>query len=79
MIENIINKNKVLAIIIRSNYSQDGIKFFTSGEFSQQLGYTNRPKGYKITPHSHNKVERRIETTDKILIIKSGKVRIDFF
>jgi hypothetical protein len=79
MIENITNKNKILAIIIRSNYNQEGIKFFTPGEFSQQLGYMNRPKGYKITPHSHNKVERRIETTDETLMIKSGKVRIDFF
>ena len=79
MIENITNKKKILAIIIRSNYNQEGIKFFTPGEFSQQLGYMNRPKGYKITPHSHNKVERRIETTDETLIIKSGKVRIDFF
>lgn len=79
MIENITNKKKILAIIIRSNYNQEGIKFFTPGEFSQQLGYMNRPKGYKITPHSHNKVKRRIETTDETLIIKSGKVRIDFF
>ena len=79
MIENIINNNKILAIIIRSNYNQEGIKFFTPSEFSQQLGYMNRPKGYIITPHSHNKVERKIETTDETLIIKSGKVRIDFF
>ena len=39
----------------------------------------NRPKGYIIAPHSHNKIERKIETTNETLIIKSGKVRIDFF
>ncbi len=79
MIENITNNKQILAIIIRSSYNKEGINFFTPGEFSQQLGYMNRPKGYIIAPHSHNKVERKIETTNETLIIKSGKVRIDFF
>ena len=79
MIENITNNKEILAIIIRSSYNKEGINFFTPNEFSQQLGYMNRPKGYIIAPHSHNKVERKIETTNETLIIKSGKVRIDFF
>ena len=39
----------------------------------------NRPKGYSIAPHNHNKVKREVLTTDETLIIKSGKVRIDFY
>ena len=39
----------------------------------------HRPKGYKIIPHHHNNVKRVIKTTDETLIIKSGKVRIDFY
>ena len=79
MIEKIINKKKLLSIIIRASYKSEGIKFFTPNDFSQQLGYMNRPKGYTITPHNHNKVKREIVTTDETLIIKSGKVRIDFY
>ena len=79
MIEKIINKKKLLSIIIRANYESEGIKFFTPNDFSQQLGYMNRPKGYSIAPHNHNKVKREVFTTDETLIIKSGKVRIDFY
>jgi len=39
----------------------------------------NRPKGYSITPHTHNKVQRQIEDTQEVLFIKSGKVRFDFY
>ena len=79
MIEKIINKKKLLSIIVRANYKSEGIKFFTPNDFSQQLGYMNRPKGYSIAPHNHNKVKREVLTTDETLIIKSGKVRIDFY
>ena len=79
MIEKIKNKKKLLSIIIRANYKSENIKFFTPKDFSQQLGYMNRPKGYKITPHHHNKIKRKIITTDETLIIKSGRVRIDFY
>ena len=39
----------------------------------------NRPKGYEIPPHIHNKVVRNVEFTNEVLLIKSGKVRVDFY
>ena len=39
----------------------------------------NRPKGYEIPPHLHNKVKRSVEYTNEVLLIKSGKVRVDFY
>lgn len=77
--EKIIHNNKIFAILIRENYSGEGISFFTPDEFSQQLGYMNRPSGYKIKPHMHNKVSREVFYTQEVLFIKSGKVRIDFY
>ncbi len=68
-----------LAIIIRSEFKDNGIKFFTPGEFSQQLGYMNRPAGYIIEPHVHKSVERKIEFTKEVLFIRSGKLRVDFY
>lgn len=79
MIETIKSNEKILAIILRANYKSDGISFFTPNEFSQQLGYMNRPKGYKILPHLHNKVKRNVEYTNEVLLIKSGQVRVDFY
>ena len=79
MIENVIHKKKILSVIIRANYKAEGIKFFTPNEFSQQLGYMNRPKGYIISPHLHNPIPREVKFTKEVLFIKSGKVRVDFY
>lgn len=79
MIDKVIFNNRLLAIIIRSDYSKDGIEFFTPNDFSQQLAYMNRPAGYVITPHIHNKVERNVLYTQEVLFIRNGKVKIDFY
>ncbi|MCI9843880.1 hypothetical protein [Flavobacterium pectinovorum] len=79
MIENIQHNNLLLAIIIRSEYKKEGIEFFTNDNDSQQLGYMNRPEGYVIAPHRHNLVPREVHLTQEVLLIKSGKVRVDFY
>ncbi len=79
MIESILHNGQMLALILRTNYNAEGISFFTPNEFSQQLGYMNRPAGYVIPPHVHNPVQREVHFTKEVLFIKSGKVRIDFF
>lgn len=79
MIEQITYDNKLLAIIICSDYHKEGISFFTPNDFSQQLGYMNRPKDYVIEPHVHNLVERKVDLTQEVLVIRSGKVRVDFY
>lgn len=79
MIEEVKLNEQLLALIIRSAYHKEGISFFTPGDFSQQLGYMNRPKGYVIDPHVHNLVERKVTLTQEVLYIKKGKVRVDFY
>lgn len=79
MIEHIDFNGKLLSIIIRKEFKKDGIEFFTPDDFSQQLGYMNRPKGYVIPPHVHNPVAREVQYTKEVLYIKSGKVRVDFY
>jgi mannose-6-phosphate isomerase-like protein (cupin superfamily) len=79
MIHQITHNNKILAIIIKTNFQKDGIEFFTPDDFSQQLAYMKRPKGYIIKPHVHNIVERKVRYTQEVLFIKKGKVRVDFY
>lgn len=79
MIEQIVVDGKILGIIIRSDYHKEGIAFFTPDDFSQQLGYMNRPKGHMIPPHVHNVVQRNVDLTQEVLFVKSGKVRVDFY
>ena len=78
-VEKITHESSLLAIIIRSSFKMDGIEFFTPDEFSQQLAYMNRPAGYRIEPHVHNKVQREVFFTQEVLFIKKGKVKIDFY
>lgn len=79
MIEPINHNGNMLALILRAEYRQQGIRFFTPDDFSQQLGYMNRPKGYVIPPHVHNAAARQVHYTKEVLFIKSGKVRVDFY
>lgn len=78
-LEQICFKEKILGVIIRQSFHKDGIAFFTPDTFSQQLGYMNRPTDYIIAPHVHNLVERKVELTQEVLIVRSGKVRVDFY
>ena len=79
MIEHVKHNEIILGIIIRTNFKKEGIAFFTPDDFSQQLGYMNRPEGYIIPPHVHNLIERKVDLTQEVLFIKSGKVRVDFY
>ena len=77
--EKVFDGDTLLGLIIRADYHKVGISFFTPSDFSQQLGYMNRPEGYVIEPHVHNLVERKVDLTQEVLFIKSGKVRVDFY
>jgi mannose-6-phosphate isomerase-like protein (cupin superfamily) len=79
MIERIENESTTLAIIIRAQFQKDGIEFFTPDDYSQQLAYMNRPKGYRIQPHVHNEVRRDVVMTQEVLFIRSGRVMVDFY
>ncbi len=79
MLEQINHNDKMLGLIIRANYRKEGIAFFTPDDFSQQVGYMNRPKDYVIPPHVHNLVLRSIDLTQEVLVVRSGKVRVDFY
>lgn len=77
--EEIRDGSKLIALIIRAKYHQEGLEFFTPDDFSQQLAYMNRPAGYRIAPHVHNKVQREVFYTQEVLFIKKGRVKVDFY
>lgn len=79
MLEYIIADGQQLAIIIRTGYTNAGIEFFSPPDYSQQLGYMNRPTGHVIPPHVHNPVVREVHRTNEVLFIRSGSVRVDFY
>jgi mannose-6-phosphate isomerase-like protein (cupin superfamily) len=79
MLEQIKHNSELVAIIVRNDFSGTGVHFFTPDEFSQQLAYMRHPAGKLIEPHVHNPVPRSITYTQEVLIIKRGRLRVDFY
>lgn len=77
--ERIEKDGEVLAIIIYADYRANGIAFFTPDEFSQQLAYMRHPAGKEIKAHVHNLVPRSITYTQEVLLVRSGKVKVNFY
>jgi mannose-6-phosphate isomerase-like protein (cupin superfamily) len=78
-IETITHGLEPIALIIRANYDEPGIKFFTPDSFSQQVAYMKHPKGHKISPHVHNMVTRQVLYTQEVLFIRHGKVKVKLY
>lgn len=78
-IERVLHNGRELAIIIKSNYHSDGLEFITADDYSQQLAYMHHPTGKRIDAHIHNHIERSVAYTQEVLVIRSGKIRVDFY
>lgn len=75
-----VNHNgNLLAIVIRNEFSKDGVSFFTENEHSQQLAFMKYESGKKIEAHFHNAIYREVFYTQEVLVIKKGKLRVDFY
>jgi mannose-6-phosphate isomerase-like protein (cupin superfamily) len=79
MIEKLFHNDELLAVIIRNSFREPGIHFTTPNDFSQQLAYMRHPAGKVIVPHVHNPVLRQVQFTQEVLVIRSGRIRVDFY
>ena len=80
MIEKIIHKKKMLALIVRGKYrSKKGIHFFTPESATQQIGYMKHKKKHTIKPHLHQKRLTKILSTTEVILIMKGILRVDFY
>ena len=80
MIEKIIYKKKILAIIVRTKKIKNkGTRFISPNNFTHQVGFINRSNGFSIKPHTHKKTLRKINNTSEVLFVKAGVLRVDFY
>ena len=80
MIEKILYKKKLFALIVRGKFrKKKGINFFTSKEATQQFGYMKHKKKHVIKPHLHKKRLTRILYTTEVILILKGILRVDFY
>jgi len=79
MFETLKVGDQLFAIIVSRDFNKSGIHFFTPNDLSQQLAYMRHPAGKVIDPHVHNPVSRNVHYTQEVLVIKKGKLRVDFY
>jgi mannose-6-phosphate isomerase-like protein (cupin superfamily) len=79
VVETVQHGGSVLAIIVRKPASAPGVQFVTPPELSQQLAFMAHPAGKRIAPHIHLPVSRALETTQEVLVLRAGRLRVDFF
>ena len=79
MFEKISRDGCLLAVIVSHRFNEPGIHFFTPHDLSQQLAYMRHPAGKVIDPHVHNFVTREVHFTQEVLMIKRGRLRVDFY
>jgi mannose-6-phosphate isomerase-like protein (cupin superfamily) len=77
--EEILIDGDVCAIVIRAEYDEPGIQFFTPSTFSQQLAAMSYAPGKVIGAHTHNPVRREVFNTQEALFIRKGKLLVDFY
>lgn len=78
-VEHVYDQGDLLAIIIRADFREPGIHFVSPPELSQQVAYMSHRAGHQIMPHRHNRVRREVNFTQEVLIIRRGRLRVDFY
>ena len=79
MTENILDKDKIIAIVARKNNHIRETKFLTGEKNSLQGGIIYRDEGDKIKAHVHNEVKREIKNTEEVLFVIYGEIQVDLF
>jgi hypothetical protein len=79
LVREICHQGDLFAIIVSNKFRKQGIHFFTENHLSQQLAYMRHPTGKTIPPHIHNPAPREVVYTQEVLLIKKGKLRVDFY
>ena len=78
-VEKIKKGDTVLAIIIPSDFSCQGTRFFTPKDYSQQLGFIHHECGDIIQTHSHKPNERIVARTQEVLFVKKGNMKVKLY
>ena len=79
LIENITQAGRVLAIIVRGEFTPSSTTFLTSPELEQQLGFVVHPAGERIPSHVHHPEQRQLTATTEVLVVVKGSCEIELF
>lgn len=78
-VERITSGGKLIALVIRRGKEPPGTRFHTEPALSQQLATIRYPRGKRIVAHFHKLLAKRIVTTQEVLVLTSGLLRVDLY
>lgn len=79
MIDRIVIEGKEYAIIIRASYTTNKVEFLTEENYSQQIAFMHHATNKLIDAHIHNHESRNVVNTQEVLVIRRGRLRVDFY
>ncbi len=78
-VEPITCNGTLLAYIIRAEIAPHETTFVTPGDLKQQVGFIVYSAGTEIPRHLHRPVERRLNETSEVLIVRRGCCEVDIY
>lgn len=78
-VEEIVWMGRPLSYIVRRELIPPATTFLTPPEFTQQLGFVVYPAGGEVKPHLHRSLERDINGTSEVLLVKKGRCEVDIY
>ena len=70
---------KIIAIVVKRDFEEDGVNFVSKRDFPLQLGISRYMKGEKIKAHFHIEKEIRINKIQEVVHIKSGRAMVNLY
>ena len=78
-VECIACEGRVIAHIVRAERTASQTEFITDPADKQQVGFIVYPAGGQIARHVHRPVERRVVGMSEILLVRQGRLEVDFY
>jgi hypothetical protein len=78
-IELVKSGDQILCYIIRNDLSPRETMFVTPSDSKQQVGFIVYPAGASIKRHIHRPLERHLVGMSEVLVVRSGRCRIDLY
>jgi len=78
-VEQITCNGTPLAYIVRAEIDPRETTFVTPGDFKQQVGFIVYGAGTEIPRHVHRPVERRLNETSEVLVVRRGRCEVDIY
>ena len=79
MVEVISADDKPLAYIIRADSAPQQTTFPIPPDVPLQVGFVVYPAGGEVARHEHRPIERRLDKTCEVLVVRSGSCEIDLY